>query len=135
MTMLLSFCPLVSPLKTQSPLQKARDKRQEKRLKSFASNEEVDPSVVASRNAESVARKLNASNFSSLTNFRPEEGLEVPKDQIVRLMRDQLIMARGYLALAQQQGDRKLAKELRNKFKEGMRAVGDASTDAELPRT
>ena len=44
----------------------------------------------------------------------------------------QVIMAKVYIAIAQQHGDSKMAKELKARLKESIKSVGEATTDAEL---
>ena len=44
----------------------------------------------------------------------------------------QVIMAKVYIAIAQQHGDSKMAKELKARLKESVKSVGEATTDAEL---
>lgn len=54
-------------------------------------------------------------------------------DALVRLMRDQLIMARAYANIAQGQGHYDLVRDLKLRIKEHTNIVGDANVDAELP--
>jgi hypothetical protein len=53
-------------------------------------------------------------------------------DSTVRLMRDQLIMARVYSALAKSKNKSELYQELQTQIKESHRAVGEANADADL---
>ncbi|ONM23075.1 Polygalacturonate 4-alpha-galacturonosyltransferase [Zea mays] len=53
-------------------------------------------------------------------------------DSTVRLMRDQIIMARVYSALAKSKNKSDLYQKLQTRIKESQRAVGDASADAGL---
>ncbi len=54
-------------------------------------------------------------------------------DALVRLMRDQLIMARAYANIAQGQGHYDLVRDLKLRIKEHTNVVGDSNLDAELP--
>ena len=54
-------------------------------------------------------------------------------DALVRLMRDQLIMARAYANIAQGQAHYDLVRDLKLQIKEHTSIVGDANVDAELP--
>lgn len=54
-------------------------------------------------------------------------------DALLRLMRDQLIMARAYANIAQGQGHYDLVRDLKLRIKEHTSIVGDANMDAELP--
>lgn len=53
-------------------------------------------------------------------------------DSTVRLMRDQVIMARVYSALAKSKNKSDLYQKLQTRIKESQRAVGEASADADL---
>ena len=53
-------------------------------------------------------------------------------DSLVRLMRDQLIMARVYSSIAQSRKEPHLLNELRQRIKESQRTLGEANTDADL---
>lgn len=54
------------------------------------------------------------------------------QDQMVRLIKDQLIMARAYASIASQSGNSKLAKELKARLKESIKSLGDAEKDTDL---
>lgn len=53
-------------------------------------------------------------------------------DSTVRLMRDQIIMARVYHSLAKMKNKMSLHQELQTRIKESQRAVGEATADADL---
>jgi len=53
-------------------------------------------------------------------------------DTTVRLIRDQIIMARVYSALAKSKNKSGLFQELQTRIKESQRAVGEAAADADL---
>lgn len=53
-------------------------------------------------------------------------------DSTVRLMRDQIITARVYSALAKSKRKNGLFHELQTRIKESQRAVGEAAADADL---
>ena len=53
-------------------------------------------------------------------------------DSLVRLMRDQLIMARVYSSMAQSHKQPRLLNDLRQRIKESQRTLGEANTDADL---
>ena len=55
-------------------------------------------------------------------------------DSTVRLMRDQIIMARVYSVLAKSKNKHGLYQELQSRIKESHRAVGEATADADLHR-
>lgn len=53
-------------------------------------------------------------------------------DSTIRLIRDQMIMARVYTSLARMKNKTDLANELQNRLKESQRSIGDANTDSDL---
>lgn len=53
-------------------------------------------------------------------------------DSNVRLIRDQMIMARVYISLARIKNKLDLANDLQNRLKESQRSLGDATTDSDL---
>jgi alpha-1,4-galacturonosyltransferase len=55
-------------------------------------------------------------------------------DSRVRLMRDQMIMARIYSVLAKSRDKLDLYQELLARLNESQRSLGEATTDAELPK-
>lgn len=55
-------------------------------------------------------------------------------DSVVRLMRDQLIMAKVYVAIAQAHQEGNLMRDLKLRIKESQRAIGELSFDVELPK-
>ncbi|XAR63136.1 Polygalacturonate 4-alpha-galacturonosyltransferase [Bertholletia excelsa] len=56
-------------------------------------------------------------------------------DSTVHLMRDQIIMAKVYVSIANLKNKRDLAQELQNRLRESQRALGEATQDADLPRS
>ncbi|KAK1295848.1 Polygalacturonate 4-alpha-galacturonosyltransferase [Acorus calamus] len=56
-------------------------------------------------------------------------------DSTVRLMRDQMIMARVYSAIAKSSNKLALHQELSNRLKESQRALGEANSDSDLHRS
>lgn len=53
-------------------------------------------------------------------------------DSTVRLMRDQVIMARVYISIARMKNKLDLVHELQNRLKESQRALGEATADSDL---
>ena len=53
-------------------------------------------------------------------------------DSTVRLIRDQMIMARVYISIAKMKNKLDLQQELQTRLKESQRAIGDATADFEL---
>ena len=58
---------------------------------------------------------------------------EKEPDSLVRLMRDQLVMARVYASLANAQDDVDLLRDLNTRIKESRRIIGEANVDSDLP--
>lgn len=54
------------------------------------------------------------------------------QDPIIRLMRDQIIMARIYLSISKKKKKVDLSEELQNCIKRSRRVLGEANIDAEL---
>jgi hypothetical protein len=69
---------------------------------------------------------------SSANAWKKDSDTDI-SDALVRLMRDQLIMARAYANIAQGQGHYDLVRDLKLRIKEHTGIVGDANVDAELP--
>lgn len=73
----------------------------------------------------------DARSQSGESSVLPPWGLGVPQ---VRLMKDQLIMARAYASIAVQSGNTKLGKELKARIKDSSKALGEAERDTDLAR-
>ncbi|KAH9604059.1 hypothetical protein KSS87_010400 [Heliosperma pusillum] len=56
-------------------------------------------------------------------------------DSTIRLMRDQMIMARVYISIAKSKNKTDLFHELQNRLKESHRVLGEAAADSDLPRS
>ncbi|KAL6126050.1 hypothetical protein ACLB2K_074101 [Fragaria x ananassa] len=56
-------------------------------------------------------------------------------DSTVRLMRDQIIMARVYLSIAKMKNKPDLYEQLQTRLRESQRALGEATADADLPKS
>lgn len=112
-------------------LQQLRLERHDKRLTALIQQDEEE-----SRKLESEAIEKSKAVDNNITNkysvWRRDPEYENP-DSLVRLMRDQLIMARAYANIAQSQSDFELVRDLKVRIKEHTNAVGDANSDAELP--
>lgn len=55
-------------------------------------------------------------------------------DATIRLMRDQILMARVFLSIAKMKNKLQLYQELQTRIKESQRALGEATSDADLHR-
>ncbi|GJP33145.1 hypothetical protein CLOM_g6864 [Closterium sp. NIES-68] len=109
-----------------------RIRRRDKRLHELVAQESTEDDAVE---AEEKKKKGSGSEPAVALNkysiWRREDE-KIGGDQMVRLIQDQLIMARAYMAIAQQHGDSKLSKELKNRMKDSTKSLGEATTDAEL---
>ena len=78
------------------------------------------------------AKNIGSSNVLNKYSIWRKENDE-NSDSFVRLMRDQLIMAKVYASIAQSQNRRQLFHDLRMRIRESQSTLGEASIDSELP--
>lgn len=77
------------------------------------------------------AQKLDTTIKGKFNIWRKE--YENPNsDSTLKLMRDQIIMARAYATIAKAKNDSTLYNSLMKQSRESQMAMGDASSDAEL---
>lgn len=79
------------------------------------------------------AKEVEDGIAKSHSVWRTEE-ISANSDNIVRVMRDQLIMARAYTNIASLYNDARLVQDLKNRIKEIMRMLEDVTVDSELPK-
>lgn len=89
--------------------------------------------VVQSKDDSDAKSETSATEVVSSTRAWKQDSESDNSDALVRLMRDQLIMARAYANIAQGQGHYDLVRDLKLRIKEHTNIVGDANLDAELP--
>ncbi|KAK0582937.1 hypothetical protein LWI29_031304 [Acer saccharum] len=107
-----------------------RDKRREKRAAYLVHQD--DEAVVKLENAAiERSKSVDSAVLGKYSIWRKENENE-NFDNTVRLMRDQMIMARVYLSIANMRNKLDLQQELRVRLKESQRALGDAMADADL---
>ncbi|KAK2650480.1 hypothetical protein Ddye_017969 [Dipteronia dyeriana] len=107
-----------------------RDKRREKRAAYLMQQD--DEAVVKLENAAiERSKSVDSAVLGKYSLWRKENENENP-DNTVRLMRDQMIMARVYLSIANMKNKLDLQQELRIRLKESQRALGDAMADTDL---
>eukprot|EP00850_Spirogloea_muscicola_P009036 SM000050S16961 [mRNA] locus=s50:29444:34155:- [translate_table: standard] len=104
-----------------------RFRRLEKRLTELTAQDEDGVEMKEHTGKKSAPEGLTKYNIWK------KEGDSDGGDQMLRLMRDQLIMARGYIAIAQQHDNQRLVRDLKARIRDCHRAMGEASSDAELP--
>lgn len=79
------------------------------------------------------SKSVDSSVLGKYSIWRKENDNE-NTDSTVRLMRDQMIMARVYISIATMKKKLDLAHELQTRLKESQRVLGDAGSDADLTR-
>lgn len=120
-----------------TPAQNARRKmRMERKVKRLRELTQQDDAAAA-RLEEVVAERTKGIGSSNVLNkysiWRRDN--DENSDSLVRLMRDQLIMARVYASLAQSHNRAHILHELRIRIRESQRTLGEATIDADLPRS
>ncbi|KAL3840290.1 hypothetical protein ACJIZ3_024881 [Penstemon smallii] len=107
-----------------------REKRREKRAGDL---EKQDVEVIAKLESAAIERSksVDSAVLGKYSIWRKENENENP-DSTVRLIRDQMIMARVYISLARMKNKLDLANELQNRLKESQRSLGEATADSDL---
>ncbi|XP_019456989.1 PREDICTED: polygalacturonate 4-alpha-galacturonosyltransferase-like [Lupinus angustifolius] len=117
-----------------SPTQQARrqliEKRRGKRAAEFV---KLDDEVIVKLENTAIERSQSVESavLGKYSIWRKEMENE-NVDSTVRLMRDQIIMARVYLSIAKMKNKLELYQELQSRLKESQRVFGDRSSDADL---
>lgn len=108
-----------------------REKRREKRVKELI---QLDNEALLKLENAAIERSkfVDSAILGKYSIWRRDIDNE-NSDSIVRLMRDQLIMAKVYSFIAKSKNNHKLYLELPNRVKESQRALGEANADRELP--
>ena len=109
-----------------------RDKRSEN---SAADLLKQDDEVIVKLENSAIERSksVDSAVLGKYSIWRKENENE-NSDSTVRLMRDQMIMARVYISIANMENKHDLAQELQNRLKESQRALGEVTANADLPR-
>nr|GEW04321.1 polygalacturonate 4-alpha-galacturonosyltransferase-like [Tanacetum cinerariifolium] len=110
-----------------------RDKRREQRAADLLKH---DDDVTLKLESEAIERSksVDSAVLGKYSIWRKEADNE-NIDTTVRLMRDQTIMARVYLSIANMKNKSDMVHELQARIKESQRALGDATTDNDLSRS
>ncbi|KAK7294969.1 hypothetical protein RJT34_17870 [Clitoria ternatea] len=122
---------------TDSPVQLSRrqliEKKKEKRAAALVKH---DDEVVVKLEDSAIehSKSVDSAVLGKYNIWRKENENENP-DSTVRLMRDQIIMARVYLSIAKMKNKLQLYQELESQLKESQRALGEATSDAELDKS
>lgn len=109
-----------------------RIERKEKRVTELTQHNGV---AAANLERETIERKkeIDGDILKKYSIWRQDNDDE--SDFLVRLMRDQVIMARVYSTLAHSQDDADLLRELNLRIKESRRVLGEANIDTDLPHS
>ncbi|XP_073019917.1 polygalacturonate 4-alpha-galacturonosyltransferase-like isoform X1 [Primulina eburnea] len=110
-----------------------REKRREKRAADLVKQDD-DVNVKLENAAIEHSNLVDSAVLGKYSIWRKENENE-NSDSNVRLIRDQMIMARVYTSLARMKNKTNLANELQNRLKESQRSLGDATADSELQRS
>eukprot|EP00257_Ricinus_communis_P024312 XP_015584489.1 polygalacturonate 4-alpha-galacturonosyltransferase isoform X1 [Ricinus communis] len=110
-----------------------REKRREKRANDLMRQ---DNEVILKLENAAIERSksVDSAYLGKYSIWRKDNENENP-DSTVRLMRDQMIMARVYISLAKMKEKLDLHQELQARLKESQRALGEATTDSDLQRS
>uniref|UniRef100_A0A5B6Z0P4 Hexosyltransferase n=1 Tax=Davidia involucrata TaxID=16924 RepID=A0A5B6Z0P4_DAVIN len=107
-----------------------REKRREKRAADLVKQD--DEVIVKLENAAiERSKSVDSAVLGKYSIWRKESENE-NSDSTVRLMRDQIIMARVYISIANMKKKHDLAQELQSRLKESQRFLGEATSDADL---
>ncbi|KAF4376059.1 hypothetical protein F8388_022580 [Cannabis sativa] len=111
---------------TNSPAKLAQRQLREKRCEKRASElvQQDDEAIVKLENA--AIERPKSDDTAVLGKY------SIWRRETVGLMRDQIIMARVYLSIAQMKGKLDLYQELQTRLKESYHALGEASSDSDL---
>ncbi|XP_019161078.1 PREDICTED: polygalacturonate 4-alpha-galacturonosyltransferase-like isoform X1 [Ipomoea nil] len=110
-----------------------RQKRREKHVAGFVKRDD-EVTVKLENAAMERSKSVDSSVLGKYSIWRKEIENE-NSDSTVRLMRDQMIMARVYISIATSKKKLDLANELELRFKEIQHALGDVSADSDLPHS
>ncbi|XP_064982783.1 polygalacturonate 4-alpha-galacturonosyltransferase-like [Musa acuminata AAA Group] len=110
-----------------------REKRREKRAMELVQQD--DEALVKLENAAIEHSKAVDSAILGKYSIWRRDNENENSDSTVRLMRDQIIMARVYMVIAKSKNRLDLYQELLTRIKESQRAVGEANADSDLHRS
>ncbi|OMO78710.1 Glycosyl transferase, family 8 [Corchorus capsularis] len=110
-----------------------REKRREKRAAELV-QKDVEATVKLENAAIERSKAVDSAVLGKYNIWRKENENDNP-DSTVRLMRDQIIMAKVYISIAKMKNKPELQEELQNKLKESQHALGDSASDADLSRS
>lgn len=107
-----------------------REKRRGKRASELVRKD--DETTVKLENAAiERSKSVDSAVLGKYSIWRKENENE-NSDSTVRLMRDQMIMARVYVSIAKMKNKVDLYQQLQTRLKESQRALGEATADSDL---
>ncbi|KAI5647324.1 hypothetical protein M9H77_33329 [Catharanthus roseus] len=107
-----------------------REKRREKRAADLVKQDD-EATLRLETAAIERSKSVDSAVLGKYSIWRKENENE-NTDSTVRLMRDQIIMARVYISLGTMKNKSELVQELQNRLKESQRALGEATADSDL---
>ncbi|XP_017247665.1 polygalacturonate 4-alpha-galacturonosyltransferase isoform X2 [Daucus carota subsp. sativus] len=107
-----------------------REKKREKRAADLVKQDD-EITVKLENDAFERSRSVDSAVLGKYNLWR-KENEDGNSDSTVRLIRDQIIMARVYVSIATMKNQTDLARELQNRLKESQHALRDASSDSDL---
>ncbi|KAG6434665.1 hypothetical protein SASPL_106305 [Salvia splendens] len=107
-----------------------REKRLEKRVADMLKQDD-EVTVKLENAAIERSKSVDSAVLGKYSIWRRDIDSE-NTDSTIRLIRDQMIMARVYTSLARMKNKTDLANELQNRLKESQRSLGDANVDSDL---
>ncbi|CAH8356560.1 unnamed protein product [Eruca vesicaria subsp. sativa] len=110
-----------------------REKRREMRANELVQRN--DDTILKLENAAIERSKSVDSAVLGKYSIWRRENENDNSDSNIRLMRDQVIMARVYCGIAKLKNKTELLQELQARIKDSQRVLGEATTDADLPRS
>jgi alpha-1,4-galacturonosyltransferase len=114
-------------------LQDLREVRHVKRLTELTKNDAAQSKKLEAAAISSRAKQVDNGSVGSFSVWRPQ-GLSTSSDTNVRIMRDQLIMARAYANMAMTHNDARLLRDLKYRIRENTKVLEDVTVDSQLPR-
>ncbi|KAG0585757.1 hypothetical protein M758_2G035000 [Ceratodon purpureus] len=125
----------VTTIQNDTPAKIARKERRGKRFENRLTeliHQDEEQSKKLEAEAIRRAKEVEGGMVRPHSVWRPEE-VSANSDNIVRVMRDQLIMARAYANIASIHNDIRLVQDLKSHIKENVKLLEDVNVDSELP--
>ncbi|XP_021279657.1 polygalacturonate 4-alpha-galacturonosyltransferase [Herrania umbratica] len=110
-----------------------REKRREKRAAELV-QQDAEATVKLENAAIERSKAVDSAVLGKYNIWRKENEND-NSDSTVRLMRDQIIMAKVYVSIAKMKNKLELLQELLIRLKESQRALGESTADADLPHS